>query len=87
MKSLEELYSEAEKLAGRPVEVDRTAKGEYIVAWFNINTTPPPVCFGEAEALEKFIEKLSAEKLQSDSETATLPDVNNAQEETDGINT
>lgn len=55
---LKELYEKAEKLAGRPVEVDQTKDGKYIVLWMNFGRSPPPKADTETLALEGFIEMM-----------------------------
>ena len=56
--SLEELYKQAEALAGRPVEVVGTKDGKYVVEWFSFGETPPPKAMSELGALVGFIDKL-----------------------------
>jgi len=55
---LSPLYSEAAKLAGRPVEVIGTKDGKYVVEWFCFGESPPPVAGTEETALQGFIEKM-----------------------------
>lgn len=56
MKS--ELYAEAEKLAGRPVEVEKLKNGKLIVLWMRFEESPPKPGDTEEEALKNFIEKM-----------------------------
>lgn len=52
------LYERAASLAGRPVEVEPTTDGKFIVIWFNHNRKPPPLGDTEEEALMGFIAHL-----------------------------
>jgi len=56
---MHDLYTKAEQLAGRPVEVEKTKDGKYIVLFMVLGQSPPPKCDTEQEALEKFIEWLA----------------------------
>jgi len=73
-----ELYQEAERLAGRPVEVEQTKDGKFIVLWMHFQASPPPKGNTEEEALRGFISMM----LQRQGSEATLPT-----EDTDGTNT
>ncbi len=53
--TMEELYKEAERLAGRPVEVEKTTDGKFIVLWMHFQASPPPKGVTEEEALQGFI--------------------------------
>lgn len=53
---IDELYVQAEKLTGRPVEVEKTRDGKYIVLYMNLMSTPPPKADTEDDALTRFIE-------------------------------
>jgi hypothetical protein len=59
---LEELYAKAEQLAGRPVEVDQTKDGKFIVLWMSFGRSPPPKADTEVLALEGFIEMMERVK-------------------------
>lgn len=39
---LDDLYAQAEKAAGRPVDVTQTTDGHFIVEWFSFDRSPPP---------------------------------------------
>lgn len=59
---LKTLYKRAEELAGRAVEVEKTAHGKYAVLWFNFSSTPSAPADTEEGALNNFIEKLESLK-------------------------
>lgn len=67
---IEELKAKAESLAMRPVEVEQTLDGKYIVLFMRFMHSPPPKGDTEQEALEKFIEYMEH------SPGKELPDVN-----------
>lgn len=52
----ETLLAEAEGLAGRKLEVDRTKDGKFIVLFMRFGSKPPPKAGSREEALEVFIE-------------------------------
>jgi hypothetical protein len=52
---MEDLYKEAERLAGRPVEVVTTIDGTFIVEYFDMERRPPPKALSEDGALMAFI--------------------------------
>lgn len=54
--SLSELYAEAEKLAERPVEVEKLKNGKYVVLWMRFEVSPPKPGDTEEEALKNFLE-------------------------------
>lgn len=60
--SLKFLYEKAEKLAGRPVEVEKTKDGKYIVMWMSFSSFPPPKGGCTEDALELFIEYMENKK-------------------------
>jgi uncharacterized protein YbjT (DUF2867 family) len=55
---MQELLEEASKLAGRPVEVEQLADGQYIVLWMRFEESPPPKAATPEEALRGFIEHM-----------------------------
>ena len=64
---LKSIYDEAEKLAGRPVEVVKTKDNKYVVEWFAFGKPPPPKADCPEDALCKFIQHLrSLPKLPAD---------------------
>lgn len=71
----EALYKEAERLAGRPVEVEQTTDQQFIVLWMHFQASPPPKATSEAAALAGFIEMMLKRKGDN------LP-----KEDTDGTN-
>lgn len=54
--SIESLYTRAETLAGRPVEVDKTQDGKFIVLWMCFGKAPPAKAETEEGALQNFID-------------------------------
>ena len=52
---LKKLYEEAEELAGRSVEVEKTRDGKYIVMWMSFSSSPPPKGDSVEDALSLFI--------------------------------
>lgn len=61
---LEQLYKEAEELAGRPVEVDRTADHKFIVLYMVFEQSPPPKADTEEGALKAFIDWIKGRKVE-----------------------
>lgn len=53
------LLERASSLAGRPVEVEQTTDGKYIVLWMSLSYPPPPKGATEEEALQLFIDHMS----------------------------
>ena len=53
-----ELKAEAEKLAGRPLEIVKTKDGRYVVEWFSYGYPPPPKSESELGALAGFVEHI-----------------------------
>lgn len=78
----EVLYKEAERLAGRPVEVEQTEDGQHIVLWMSFVANPPPKSTSEAKALAVFIDMMLQRKGSDDN----LPEVD-TKENTDGTDT
>lgn len=62
--ALDRAYDEAEALCGRPVEVDRTLDGRYIVVWLNAQRRPPPKGDTPKEALDGFIAHLKSQSAE-----------------------
>lgn len=56
----------AEELAGRPVEVEQTRDGKFVVLWMNFVESPPPKGDTEEEALEKFVAYMEARTLKDE---------------------
>lgn len=52
------LYAEAEKLAERPVEVQKVAGEKYAVVWLRYEVSPPEPADTEEGALRSFIAKM-----------------------------
>lgn len=73
---IEELLKQAETLAGRPVEVEVTKDGKFIVLWMHFQAKPPPKADSPEEALRGFIDMML--------KRGTNPD-NLPAEDTDGI--
>lgn len=63
---LEQLYKEAEEIAGRPVEVERTIDGKFVVLYMVFEQSPPPKADTEEGALRAFIEWAKARKENTD---------------------
>jgi len=63
--TLEELKAKAEVLAGRPLQVEKTKDGKWVVLWMAFRESPPPKGGTEQEALEFFIERISNRKVDS----------------------
>ena len=63
---MEKLFKEAELLAGRPVDVDQTDDGQYIVLYFRFEASPPPKSPTPEAALRGFIEMMLKRKGESD---------------------
>lgn len=59
----DELTAKAEALAGRPVEVEQTTDGMYVVTWFAYGESPPPKAATVEEALQGFIDKMLTRKI------------------------
>lgn len=74
------LYEEAGRLAGRPVEVEQTEDGKYIVLWMHFQASPPPKGDTEEAALQAFINMM----LQRAPAADTLPEVDTDKEEPGG---
>jgi hypothetical protein len=53
---LKALYDRAAEVAGRPVEVEKTTDGQYVVLWLNFASAPAPKKPTEEEALAAFID-------------------------------
>ena len=60
--SLKILYEEAEALAERPIEVEKTKDGKYIVMWMSFSSLPPPKGDCVEDALDLFIKYLTEKK-------------------------
>lgn len=75
----EALYTEAARLAGRPVEVEETTDGKFIVLWLHFQASPPPKADTEAKALAGFIAMMLQRKGTDDN----LPEVD-TKEDTGG---
>jgi hypothetical protein len=73
------LFEEAEHLAGRPVEVQQTEDGKFIVLWMSFNNPPPPKGDCASDALEKFIQYM----LNIKSTQVSLEPEDTNQEDTD----
>ena len=65
---IDDLYIQAEKLTGRPVEVEKTKDNKYIVLYMNLMGPPPPKADTEEDSLARFIEWYLVQKVD------TLPD-------------
>jgi hypothetical protein len=57
---MEELLKQAEQLVGRPIEVDKTSDGQFVVLWMNLNQSPPPKGKTPEEAVKNFIDYAAA---------------------------
>jgi len=55
-----DLQARADELAGRPVEVEQTKDGKYIVLFMQFSQPPPPKGDTPEEALTGFIKKMEA---------------------------
>jgi hypothetical protein len=55
---MSELYAEAGKLAGRPVEVEKLKDGKFVVLWMRFEASPPEPGDTEEDALKNFIAKM-----------------------------
>ena len=55
---LDDIYKEAEELAGRNIEVEKTKDGKYIVMWMSFSSPPPPKGDCVKDALLEFIKYL-----------------------------
>lgn len=55
VKPLTSPQMEAERLAGRPIEVVKTIDGKYIVEWFSYSAPPPPKADTVCDAIDGFI--------------------------------
>lgn len=75
---MEELLKQAEALAGRPVEVENTTDGKFIVLWMHFQAKPPPKGSTPEEAMQGFIDMML--------KRGTNPD-NLPEEDTNGIDT
>lgn len=73
---MRELYDRAEQLAGRPVEVEKTKDGKYIVLFMALGHSPPPKGDTEKEALEEFVSWLSIKAASKSS----LPEIDDEEE-------
>jgi hypothetical protein len=51
----EKLKADAEAIVGRPIEIQKTNDGKYIVLWMSFNSPPPPKGGTEEEALLNFM--------------------------------
>ena len=71
----DELLKRAEELAGRPVELEQTQDGQWIVLWMSFGALPPPKAATEEAALQGFIDMMLQRKAAGDN----LPE-----EDTDG---
>lgn len=60
--SADALIKEASDLAGRPVDVQQTRDGNFIVLYMCFGKKPPPKGTTPEEALERFIAFLKAER-------------------------
>lgn len=60
--TFEGLLQEASDLAGRPVDVDRTKDGAFIVLYMCFGKKPPPKGSTREEALVKFIEHMKTNR-------------------------
>lgn len=78
-----ELYAKAAELAGRPVEVEQTTDGKWIVLWMHFQASPPPKGDSEDAALQGFIDMM----LQRKGADANLPEVDTDKEESRGEHT
>jgi hypothetical protein len=47
--------NEIEEILGRPLEVEQTRDGKYIVLYMNFGCSPPPKGCTPEDAIEKFI--------------------------------
>lgn len=54
--TLQDLHLRAADLVGRPVDVQKTTFGKFIVLWMSLSHSPPPRGDSEEEALRLFIE-------------------------------
>lgn len=52
----EQLFKEAEELAGRPVEVEQTKDKKFVVLYMVFDQSPPPKAETEEGALQAFID-------------------------------
>lgn len=69
---LKNVYDEAEKLAGRPVEVVQTNDGKYIVEWLSFSDSPPPKADCPADALDGFIKHMRSLKALPDDQVPVI---------------
>lgn len=60
--ALEELMAKASELAGRPIDVQQTKDGQYIVLYMCFGKKPPPKGATPDEALTRFIDYIRAER-------------------------
>jgi len=63
---MKELLKQAEELAGRPVDVEQTRDGQYIVLYMAFEKSPPPKAVTPRGALEGFIEMMLKRKGEED---------------------
>lgn len=59
---MDALLKQAEELAGRPVEVESTTDGKYVVLYMAFEKSPPPKSDTEEGALVAFIEMMKKRK-------------------------
>ena len=72
------LYQEAEQAAGRPVEVEQTTDGKYVVLWMRFQQNPPPKGTSVSAALTNFIDY----RLKNQSDRDKLPEDDTQTEDT-----
>jgi hypothetical protein len=72
------LSDRAAQLAGRPVEVEETTDGKYIVLWMNLSHPPPPKGDTEGDALLGFIKMMERIK-QEDTDGSSGDNVPDSQ--------
>lgn len=73
MSPLKELQIEAEHLAGRPLEVEKTADGQWIVLYMSFDVGTPPKGDDPKEAWEKFLVWIKGVKPSAPEAISDLP--------------